>query len=176
MNIQDIISWAKEFMLKDGGHRPTLFVETDKPQMIFADVADMPPPAQRLAHFIELGRKMGQEHAGENLTEVAIVVMAWGSRQLPGQPAPKVRPSQDPKRMEVFMITNMRFVGEKIERGGEIYEILRDGKGKVVDLLKMQGVGQPQDNLLAGFAAGFKSAIYTEEQIIQMIRDQKGPA
>jgi hypothetical protein len=179
MQIDDLTIWAKEFMLKDGKHAPTLFVETDKPEMVIAGLADMPgTPDARLTYFLALGRKFAADHPGERVREVAFIVMSWASKQEVGKPAPKVRPSQDPNRMELLLISHVTLnADDSVALDGQMVEILRDGKGKVRDLLQLPGnVEGGQSPMLILFILGFQNPQLSDREIVRIMQDMRGPS
>ncbi len=179
MKIKDITAWAKEFMLKDGTHGPTLFVETDKPQMVVAGLTDMPAtPDVRLPYFLALGRRFAAEHPGEHAREVAFIALSWASKQLPGQPASKHRPSQDPNRMELLMISHLTVNADgPMKLDGQFVEVIRDNQGKVRDLYHLPtSVQSGQSPILTAFVLGFHHPQWSTSQVMQVLQDLQGPA
>lgn len=173
MKIEEITEWAKEFLLKDGTHAPTLFVETDKPQLIIAELADMPAtPNARLSYFLELGHKLAADHPGERASEVAFIALSWTSKQLPGQPAPKHRPSQDPNRMELLVISHLTLNADLTTRlDGQLVEIIRDNEGKVRDLYHLPATAEDgQSAMLLLFMVGFDYPEMSESDIKRIMR------
>lgn len=178
MKIKDITEWAKEFMLKDGKHAPTLFVETDAPQMVIAELADMPgTPDARLLYFMAVGRKFAAEHPGARVREVAFIVMAWANKYVPGQPIPKMRPSQNPDRMELLTISHLIVNADNSMRlDGQMVEIIRDEKGKVRDLYHLPAtVEGGQSPILTLFVLGFQNPQASNREIMQLLQDMSGP-
>jgi hypothetical protein len=178
MRIKEITTWAKEFMLKDGKHAPTLFVETDAPKMVIAGLGDMPgtPEARRL-YFLEAGRHLAADHPGERMREVALIVMSWASKRFPGQPAPKVRPSQDPNRMELLMISHLALNADSsIKLDGQMVEIIRDNTGKVRDLYHLPAtVEGGKDPILTLFMLGFNHPQLSNAEIRHRLEALLGP-
>jgi hypothetical protein len=178
MKIKDITEWAKEFMLKDGSHAPTLFVETDAPQMVIAELAGMPgTPAARQPYFLAMGRKLAAEHPGVRVREVAFIAMSWASMQLPGQPAPKTLPSKDPNRMELLLIAHLTLDADgSMKEDGQMVEIIRDNKGKVRDLYhRPDTVESGLSPFLILFVLGFNYPQASDSQIMQLMQDMRGP-
>lgn len=177
MEIDEIIAKAKAYLMEDGTHRPMLFFETDKPQLVIAEIGNMlETPDERMKQFFSIGRKMGQELLGQQLRESALIVMAWASIQRPGEPPPQVPPSQDPQRIEIAIIEWLRILDERVERAEhierrtEVYQILRGGDKKSVDLFHLpDSPKNPPNPLLVYFMGGFKSALYSDEALIAMV-------
>ncbi len=177
MKIDEITTWAKEFLLKDGTHDPTLFVETDAPQLVVAGLADMPAsPNTRMSYFLALGRKLAADHPGERVREVAFIALSWASKQLPGQPTPKQRPSQDPNRMELLAISHLTSNADhSVKLDGQLVEIIRDNRGKLRDLLPLPTTAQDAQNpLLVLFILGWRYPELSERELKQLLRDTLG--
>lgn len=175
MKIKEITEWAKEFMLKDGTHAPTLFVETDAPQMVIAELADIPGTStERLPYFLAAGRKLAADYPGGRVREVAFIVMAWASMHAIGQPAPKMRPSQDPKRIELLTISHLTVnANDSVKLDGQMVEIIRDGSGQVRDLLHLSAtVEGGQSPMLLLFILGFQHPHFSDREIMRLLQDK----
>lgn len=179
MKIKEITEWAKEFMLKDGSHAPTLFVETNAPKMVIAELADMPgTPELRRLYFLMAGRKFAADHPGEQPREVAFIVMSWANFRLPGQPAPKRLPSQDPNRKELLLISHLTVSADNsMKEDGQMVEIIRDRQGKVRDLYHLPATVQGgQSPFLIAFVLGFQHPEWSNQEVWRILQDMRGPA
>ena len=177
MEIDEITTWAKKFLLKDGTHDPTLFVETDAPQVIVAGLANMPAALDiRMSYFLAVGRKFATDHPGEQMHEVAFIELSWASKQLPGQSTPKHRPAQDPNRTELLTISHLTANADhSVKLDGQSVEIIRDNKGKLRDLLPLPTTAEDgQSPLLVLFLLGFRYPELSEREIKQLLRDTMG--
>lgn len=161
MRIEEITSWAKEFMLKDGTHGPTLFVETEARQL----------------YFLALGRRFASDHPGERVREVTLIIMTWANMQRPGQAAPKLRPSQDPNRMELLMISQLTVnADDSTKLDGQLVEIIRDGQGKVCDLYHLPAtIEDGQSPILTLFVLGFHHPQWSTRDVWRVLQDILGP-
>lgn len=159
MDIADITKMAKQFLMEDGSHAPTLFIQTDK-QIIIAEVRDLPgTPTERLLALQAAGQQLGQARRGEVLREVGFIVLGWASMHAVDDPTPRGRPSQDPNRKEIMIISFVRLTPDGVTNESELVEILRDGQGKVHDLYHIPNEikQQPQaDPLVMAFIDGFR--------------------
>jgi hypothetical protein len=172
MKIDEITAWAKELLLEDGTHAPTLFVETDAPEVIISELADLPPtPNARLSYFLELGRHLARKHPNEQAREVAFIALSWASKQAPDQPVPEYRPSQDPNRMELLVISHLTLRADFTTRlDGQLVEIIRDNEGKVRDLYQLPGnVESGESAMLVLFILGFQYPEMTELEFKQIM-------
>ncbi len=176
MNIEEITQWAKEFTMQDGGHAPTLFLETDKPEMLIAHLAGMPAtPEERLSAFINAGRDLGMAHRGEKLVELAFISMNWATMTPVGQPL-KTLPSKAPNRKELLTIRHIKLADSGMEYNNYIYEVLRTKKSKKVDLVAFPAeIVQAKDYLLFGLITAYQNPLLTNAQIMQIIHDEQGP-
>lgn len=125
-----------------------------------------------------LGRKFAADYPGEHPREVAFIALTWASKQLPGQPAPKQRPSRDPNRMELLMIAHLVVSADgPMKEDGQLVEILRDGKGKVRDLYHLPAtVKGGQSLFLMLFVLGFQHPQLSNYEIGRLLQDLRGPA
>ncbi len=177
MKIEEMTTWAKEFLLQDGTHAPTLFVETEVGQVI-AELPDLPETTnQRLSYFLALGRHFAAAHPGENVRELAFIALSWASKQLPGEPAPKLRPSQDPNRVELLMISHLTVNPDHtVKLDGQMVEIIRDNDGKLRDLFHLPGsVEGGQSPVLVLFVLGARYPDLSEAEIKRLMLDALGP-
>ena len=89
-------------------------------------------------------------------------MLAWASLRPANAPPTKIRPSQDPDRKEMLMISLVRLTeGGGYEVQGELVEILRNRDRTVHDLLQLPTPqsAEPgnEDPMLLSFIKGFKS-------------------
>lgn len=179
MEVKDIIQMVKDDILKDGAYSPMLFVEIkatpDEPGGLILCAVDLPHSAdERSAMFFGAGRQIGQEHPGQSIERVTFACEMWVSERVvtPGKPqkqSKRVPPSKDPQRKEIVMVLTAQKTGDDTKMEMYPYEMLRDGEGKLVDLLFY---GEPQvvrDSLLTSFLRGFASAKLSDREIAAML-------
>ena len=104
ITIEEIISNAKEVMLREGKHIPVLIVEGGK-NLIAGQIPNMPPTH---GERVELMRFLGQAAAKsgkiDQLKQVFMVTEGWMSE--PSEDIPeRIRPSGDPNKKEVLIIS-----------------------------------------------------------------------
>jgi hypothetical protein len=176
MHVDEIMAMAKEFVLKDGKHGPTLFVETDA-QIVIAGLANLPPtPEERQDAFIAVGRKFRQDHPDEQLREILYIMLAWTSLQKVGDPAPRVRPSQDPQRKEMLVMTHAIVTGATATYSTQLLEVIRPTK-KTADLVQLPApIKEGGNTQLDLFIAAYHNPLLPDAAIRQYVRDARGPA
>ena len=123
ISFEEILSNAKEKMLLDGKVEPILIVESSQ-SLVIVPLQDMP---ETHGERIELMRFLGQVAAKSGrvnqLQQVFMVSEGWMSKASEDEPA-KMRPSQDPNRKEVLIISGMQMRERK--KHLKLFEILRD--------------------------------------------------
>src|SRR6476660_572319 len=104
ITIEEIISNAKEIMLRDGQHIPTLIVEGSK-SLVGGQIPDLPAThGERVELMRFLGQAAAKSGRVDQLQQVFMVSEGWMSE--PNEDKPKdMKPSQDPDRKEVLIIS-----------------------------------------------------------------------
>jgi len=112
---------------------------------------------------------------GGRLVELAFINMSWVTKTAVGE-TPKVRPLQDPNRMELLSVRHIKLTDGGKEYSNQMFEVLRSKKSKVVDLVAFPAeVLEAKDYLLFGLIAAYQDPHLTDAQIMQIIRDEQGP-
>jgi hypothetical protein len=159
INFEDVASKAKEVALHDGKHVPILIVEGSK-SLIVSQIQDMP---ETHGERVELMRFFGQAAAKSGrvgrLEQVFFISEGWMSVANEGK-LPENRPSQDPNRKEVLIISGLELKG--LKKSLKLFEMVRNENKQVVDLPELsspQGKeGAIEIPLLDAFAQGFRTA------------------
>jgi len=173
MDITEIVQHAKDDLLKEGEHRPWMYVEFEGKELNIIAFADFPykTTLEKQKVFFGLGRKLGTESPGKNICQVIFIVEAWMSHYAKGE-KPKYSPSKDPNRMEVLTIQvlDANHATRKLTESVHIVDMIRDGSGELVDLLhrkdEMQEVHNP---ILTAFLAGFESTKLSDKEFARLI-------
>ena len=162
ISFEDVASKAKEVVLHDGKHVPILIVEGSK-SLIVSQIQDMP---ETHGEKMELMRFFGQAAAKSGrvgrLEQVFFISEGWMS-VVNEDKLPDLRPSQDPRRKEVLIVSGLEVKEEK--KSLKLFEMVRSENKQVVDLPELtapQGKeGAIEIPLLDAFAQGFRTAIQT---------------
>ena len=163
VSFEEIISNAKEIMLRDGKHVPVLIMEASK-NLVVGQIPDMPAThGERVELMRFLGQAAAKSGRVDQLQQVFMVSEGWMSMASEDKPA-EIRPSQDPDRKEVLIISAMQM--EERKKHLKVFEILRDSNEQVVGFEEFLPDEQKRDEsvdipLLEAFVQGFKLAFRT---------------
>lgn len=172
MDIQHIIDTAKEILLKRGDHPPMLFVEM-KSNAIQPYVTEFIGDEKNCTKdkqyaLFGVGREHGINHPGNPIQSVVLVSEAWLSITR-GEKKPKYTiPHEDPNKKEVLIIVQLDMSTGKSTQ--TTVEMLRDGSGQLMDLLRMPMKDyEIYDNLLPYFVAGSASASMSDAELARKL-------
>jgi len=163
ITFEEIISNAKEIMLRDGKHVPTLIVEGGR-NLVAGQIPDLPPThGERVDLMRFLGQATAKSGRVDQLQQVFMVSEGWMSVANEDKAA-EVRPSQDPNRKEVLIVSAVQLRERK--KHMKVFEILRDNSEQVVGLEEFLPDEKKKDEsvevpLLDAFVQGFQLAYRT---------------
>lgn len=127
IDLEDIVSTAREVMLKLGRHVPTLTIETGK-KILVGQIPDMPATHGERVEFMRfLGQAAAKSGRVDQLHQVFMVHEGWLSVS-----SEEMRPSQDPNRKEVLIISAIQVKERK--KYIKVFEILRDEDQQVIGI------------------------------------------
>jgi len=156
INFELITQLAQEVLLRDGSHAPTLIVDgSTNPVAIQID--QLAPTFEGRAHqMFVAGQSLAHTGSAGRLQGVYFISEAWLSQGQGGKP-PHMRPSKDPKRIEVLMVSGLEINPRQVRLA--IYEMRRDGDGALREIKPWEFPDDPDDAadtpLLEAFLAGF---------------------
>ncbi len=97
ITLEEIISNAKEIMLRDGKHVPILIMEASK-NLVVGQIPDMPVThGERVELMRFLGQAVAKSGRVDQLQQVFTVSEGWMSVASEDRPV-QMRPSQDPNK------------------------------------------------------------------------------
>lgn len=167
MDVQSILARAKEMLLEDGEHPPTLFVEYGQGGafdiLLFANFPFSTTLERKMALF-SVGREQGIAHPGKRVVQACLVIEAWMSTAKTKEEI-KHSPSQDPNRQEVLMVLTLDATDSSLPETIQRVEMVRDGSGKLVDLLQSREAIRSESVFLASFLAGYLSAFMSDDEL-----------
>src|SRR5688500_7560908 len=133
ITLEEIISNAKEIMLREGKHVPVLIVESGR-SLVAGQIPVMPPTHGERVEFMRFfGQAAAKSGRIDQLKQVFMVTEGWMSE--PSEDIPtRIRPSEDPNRKEVLIISMIQV--QKQKKQMEIFEIVRDRNEQVIGLEK----------------------------------------
>lgn len=158
MTMTEIAAIAKQTMLKDGYHAPTLIVEGSKEGGVLSLKHFPDDPEEKHLAMQTTGYNVGKKAELGELVRVFLISEAWVSIAVGGK-LPGVRPSKDPKRHEVLIISSLA-----VDRTTALtmFDVERDSHGMVTGLTECSP--SPEDGptvqspLLDAFLHGFTQA------------------
>ncbi len=160
LTLELVARHATEIALRDGSHQPTLIVESDQNQSGILQFGIMPGTfAEREQQMFTAGFVFSRRGEVGALKQVFFITEGWMSL-LENDQTPEMRPSEDPKRKEVLLISQMNT--QNHQQDMVIYEMLRDDAGALQDLLEFKVEGESGEEhmespLLEAFVLGYQA-------------------
>ena len=160
ITLEEIISNAKEIMLRDGNHVPVLIMEADN-KFVVGQIPDMPPThGERVELMSSLGQAAAKSGRVNQLQQIFMVTEGWMSMASEDKPA-ELRPSEDPNRKEVLIISAVQMKEHK--KYLNVYEVFRDPDEQVVGMEEFLPNEKKEDvlvevPLLDAFVDGYQMA------------------
>jgi len=183
MNIESIVNKSKKIILETGEFPPCIFVELDHVDFMGIGL----PQSEELDNGYErarlkflAGRTFAQKllktkkNRKRKVTGACVVTEVWYTDSRIEEGRPRIRPSLSPQRKEGLSITAISTDSMKQEL--IMYQILRDGSGTLVDLLKASMPdADGSDGVIRGaglpcFLAGVRTAKQDPSQAIHEFR------
>jgi hypothetical protein len=164
ISFEEVLSNAKEVMLKDGQHMPMVIMDTAN-TILVSHIPDMPATHGERVEFMHfLGQVAAKSGQVEQLDQVFMVSEGW-MRETRDENQSKLPPSQDPKRIEVLIISGIQIKDRK--KRLELLEVIRDANEKVIGLEEFLPYAETQEEvveipLLETFVQGFQTAFRTK--------------
>jgi hypothetical protein len=159
---EDIVRVAKEMLLRDGYHVPTLVVDGSRQPAILQIRPLGETHEERMTQLYLAGVNLGLDGRLGMLRQVFLITEGWMSRNQEGNGLPEVPPSEDPSRVEILAVTNYDAVARKVEMA--LIEMVRTEDQHLVEIrdLVHTGTGDEvaESPLLEAFIAGY-TAPYT---------------
>jgi hypothetical protein len=167
-SLEEVVEIAQEVILEHGNHVPTIIVQGEKGSAINQLVPFPETHEGRQERMFIAGLMLAQSGRIGDLKQVFFISEAWMSAADEDGP-PRIPPSQDPKRIEVLIITHLEVEDQRTELA--LYEMIRDAEGRLADLLELEQPGTAEGGhvespLLSAFVEGFRQGAggQSEEQ------------
>ena len=124
ISFEEVVSNAKDVMRRDGNYVPILIMEASS-NLLIGQIPDMPAThGERIELMRFLGQAAAKSGRVDQLQQVFMVFEGWMSTK-----SAEIRPSQDPNRKEVLIISAIQMKERKKQI--RLFEILRDSHEKV---------------------------------------------
>ena len=159
ITIEEITSKAKEIVLRDGNHVPTLIMETSG-KLVASQIPSMPVTHGERVEFMRfIGQTAAKSGKVDQLQQVFLIHEGWMSVVSEDKTA-HIIPSHNPERKEVLIISAFQIKESK--RHLKVFEILRDAKDQVVGFEEFLPNEKKEDvsaqtPLLDAFVDGFET-------------------
>lgn len=159
ISFEEVISQAKETILRAGNHQPALIAVGDK-KLVYGEIPDIPPTYGARVHLLRfLGQASAKSGVIGKLNKAYMVTEGWMSAVSEDKPS-NIRPSQDPEKKEVLIISGIEIQENK--KRIMVFEIIRD-KNKKIDRLEeflsdSDKAKTAETPLLDAFVDGFQNA------------------
>lgn len=149
---------AREMTLRDGGHVPTLIIDGSNGP-VFVQIDQLAPSHHgRIEQMFFAGAALAREGHVGRLQQVFFISEAWLSTARDGLP-PEPRPSQDPNRKEVLIISGYMPRTQQVNLA--LLEMIRDQDGTLSEMREFERFGDEEEDvqnpLLVAFVKGFMS-------------------
>ncbi len=154
--LEDVTAIAKEVLLRDGRHAPTLIAEGNR-HTVLAQVSELGHThEERTEQMFAVGVALAQTGVIGELKQAFFISEAWMSKGREGK-TPHLPPSQDPNRKEVLIVSRFQLDDEAVEVA--ILEMVRDEAGRITEARAIQPKTDAQQvtqsPLLTAFARGY---------------------
>ena len=147
-------------MVRDGKHVPVLIMEADN-KVVAGQIRDMPPThGERVELMRFLGQAAAKSGRVHRLEQIFMVTEGWMSE--PREESKFIRPSEDPHRKEVLIVSAIQMTERK--KHLKVYKVVRDQYKQVTGMEEFLA-DSPQetsvdvpllDALVEGFQTGFR--------------------
>ena len=159
ITFEQVTRLAREVLLRDGHHVPTLIVDGTRHPIVIQLEILVPTFEGRLQQMFVTGQALAHEGTAGRLRSVYFITEAWLSQARDGI-LPSMRPSQDPQRKEVLMVNGLdRLIGKSRRVHLAIFEMVRDEQGTLREIRNFSFPDEPADAadtpLLDAFLTGF---------------------
>jgi hypothetical protein len=157
-DIEEIASIARETLLKDGSHIPTVIVVGTLGQGMAQLHGDLETSEDRAKVMWFLGKAFRTESKIGKLQKIFFIGEAWMSAT--ARSGVNIRPSEDPKRVEVLVVTELDLNSSKTTM--QLFEMVRDEHEELkstrpYELEDAKGGLETRSNLLEAFLRGYYS-------------------
>jgi len=164
ISFEGLAAHAKEITIQDGHHVPILIVEGSR-RLAVSHIQEMPEThGERLRLMQLFGQAAAESGKFGRLEQIFFVSEGWMSVAAQENP-PSIRPSQDPERKEVLIVSGLEARGRRTRL--RIFEMVRNGDQEVVDLPELSSSQAAEataqvpllDAFVQGFALAFQARV-----------------
>jgi hypothetical protein len=173
MNMSEIIRVAKEILLKQGAHHPTVFVELngnppEMGQIVLTRWPDLPEQREHLLYT--QGRQLGHRYPKRNLLHIALLMEAWYRDLAPG--THRILPPSVSLRREVLLVLHLDVSSGS--QTAQVIEMIRDNEGTLRDLLLGGAVPEARGMGLQMLLRGFTDVQQHANKAKKLMQKRRG--
>ena len=154
---EEVVRIAKETVLRDGYHLPTLVVEGSREPAILQIAGLANTHEGRVVQLYSAGVELGLGGQLGRLRQVILVTEGWMSMGQDGQ-EPVLPPSLDPNRKEVLIIAGHNLTLDQTQM--VLFGMVRNKRQKLIGLTDLTrsntGVQEGESLLLQAFIQGYQ--------------------
>ena len=152
ITIEEIIDFAKDYVLRHGEHPPTLYAKGTMDKAVIPLDAFPTIQEKKVLFLAHAGKQLAQKGNIGTLTEVFFVSEAWIG--IPKKDGSFIQPSLDPERKEALIISGLDVLEEK--QSLAVLDIVRDSNGELRELKEstFPQDGEVKSPLLPAFVLG----------------------
>lgn len=154
LTIKEIAVIAKENLLRDGSHIPTIIVQGSGGTVAVQVAALVETPQGRRRQMYDAGVLLAQQNVVAVLWQIFYIAEGWMSQLEVGE-MPAHAPSQDPKRKEILFVFHCDLTGSQATNTMRMWEMIRNSERKLVNLMEREQSGSAQGSLIDDFVAGY---------------------
>jgi hypothetical protein len=157
-SIDVIAQKAVDILLQSGNHQPFLFIFTMSDSMV-APLAFIPETTEEKSLMMKfIAQEARKQSQNTVLTDIFMVTEAWMlNTEKSAEDLGDTRISEHPDRVEILAVT--QFNVRQNKAGMRIYEMKRDAKGELVEIVANATAGgdlqEVRSYLLEAFVAGW---------------------
>ena len=163
LSIEKVARLARETLLRDGRHVPTLIAEGSQSGAIiqFAEFGDTFEKRQQ--QMTQAGFVLARDNAVGLFQQAFLISEGWMSMS-EGDKPPTMPPSQDPNRKEVLTISGLQVDNQRLSM--VVFEMIRNPEGRLTELKSFEPA--PKDEmsaespLLEAFVFGFAMGLLND--------------
>lgn len=166
MDIQDLIPKIIMNITINGQVRPTVYAQLDTGSAQAFPLMHFAGDGRMKAHLLFAeGREAGQRHLERELIETILVTEVWLTRDQ-RNPNPGEKPPEHIQQKEAVMFA-VAANSEPFQTRVRVYEMKRDKKDKVKELVYLSEFVDPQGLMGLAFIAGWSSRLLSDEEVRQ---------
>ena len=154
ITIEEIAAIAKENLLREGSHIPTVIAQGTGTTIAFQFTEFGKSAQDRRQQMYQVGILLAQEGDVGILRQAFFVGEGWMSKVEVGKGLAHA-PSKNTQRKEILFISHCDVSGSEPKSEMRVWEMVRNTKGKLINLVEFDHHTNVEDSILDNFVAGY---------------------